>query len=124
MLARRDREAQRTLVERRRAAGLRQSDIDRAFGFPDGWAHSVEAYDSDPSLSDRRRYEAIITLHEQGPTMPERRRCQSGWSTHAAEGWHKTTTEHDCAKTSGHAPPCRCACGMPEPANEEGAGDE
>lgn len=64
MLARRDREAQARLVKRRRRAGLLQSDIDRAFGFPDGWTNDLEAYDSDPTLSDLRRYEAYIMLIE------------------------------------------------------------
>lgn len=64
-LARRDREARTALVKRRRAAGLKQSDIDEAFGFPEGWTRSIEAYDSDPVLSDLRRYEAYIILAEE-----------------------------------------------------------
>lgn len=63
-LARRDRESLSLLVKRRRRAGLKQADIDSAFGFPDGWTHELEAYDSDPSMSDMRRYEAFITLTE------------------------------------------------------------
>lgn len=69
MLARRDREAKTALVKRRRAAGLKQSDIDAAFGFPDGWTRKIEAYWSDPSMSDMRRYEAIIAVAEGAPTV-------------------------------------------------------
>jgi len=63
-LARRDREAMSALIRRRRDAGLKQSDIDRAFGFPDGWTREIEKYDSDPVLSDLRRYEAYIIFTE------------------------------------------------------------
>lgn len=63
-LARRDRERKAVLVKRRRRCGLKLSDIDKAFGFASGWAKDLESYDSDPTLSDLRRYEAIITLRE------------------------------------------------------------
>jgi hypothetical protein len=63
-LAGEDREAKAALVHRRREAGLKQSDIDEALGVPDGWTHDIEAYDSDPSLSDMRRYEAYVTYIE------------------------------------------------------------
>ncbi|WP_406245828.1 hypothetical protein ACI7YT_12370 [Microbacterium sp. M] len=64
LLARRDREGKTALVQRRRRAGLKQSEIDRAFGFLAGWTKRLEAYDSDPTLSDLRRYEAYIILAE------------------------------------------------------------
>lgn len=63
-LARRDREARTNLVKRRRRAGLTHARIDEAFGMPAGWAREIESYDSDPTLSDLRRYEAIIVLAE------------------------------------------------------------
>lgn len=63
-LARRDREMKSALVSRRRSSGLSQADIDRAFGFTPGWTAGIEAYDSDPTLSDLRRYEAIIISRE------------------------------------------------------------
>ncbi|MAP64023.1 MAG: hypothetical protein CMH34_09845 [Microbacterium sp.] len=67
-LAKRDREARATLVKRRRRAGLTQSDVDRVFGMPDGWTREIESYDSDPTLSDLRRYEAIVTMAEYAET--------------------------------------------------------
>lgn len=79
-LARRDREGKASLVQRRRRAGLKQADIDRAFGFPAGWAKRLEAYDSDPTLSDLRRYEACIIL---------------------AEGRDQTTNREICAQAQG-----------------------
>lgn len=66
-LARRDREARSILVKRRRHAGITQSDVDRLFGMPDGWARGIESYDSDPTLSDLRRYEAAIVMAEYTP---------------------------------------------------------
>jgi len=69
MLAGRDRDAKSALVVRRREAGLKQEEIDLALGWPRGWTKSLEAYDSDPTMSDMRRYEAIITVAESNPDI-------------------------------------------------------
>lgn len=63
-LARRDREAKAILIKRRRRAGLTHASMDEAFGMPAGWAREIESYDSDPKLSDLRRYEALIVMAE------------------------------------------------------------
>lgn len=71
-LARRDREAMATLIKRRRRSGLTLAGIDQAFGMPSGWAREIESYDADPTLSDLRRYEALIVLAEYTePPTPE-----------------------------------------------------
>lgn len=59
-LAARDRSSKTALIELRRVVGLKQEEIDLALGWPRGWTHDIEAYDSDPTMSDMRRYEAII----------------------------------------------------------------
>lgn len=63
-LAAKDREYKSQLVARRRRVGLTQASIDAAYGFPEGTTKELEAYDSDPTLSQLRRYEAFIILTE------------------------------------------------------------
>lgn len=63
-LAGKDREHKSQLVARRRRVGLTQAAIDEAYGFPEGTTKALEAYDSDPTLSELRRYEAFIMLTE------------------------------------------------------------
>ncbi len=41
--------------------------MDSALGLPSGSTAELESYDSDPTLSELRRYEALIILAEQGP---------------------------------------------------------
>lgn len=60
-LSRRDREHKRELVQMRRDAGLTQADVDTAIGLEPGWTRALEAYDSDPFISELRRYEAYVT---------------------------------------------------------------
>lgn len=69
MLAGRDRDEKIALISRRRAAGLKQEEIDLALGWPRGWTHTLESYDSDPTMSDMSRYEAIITVAESNPEI-------------------------------------------------------
>lgn len=68
-LAQRDRTAKSALVERRRKSGLTQSAIDGALGLPEGSTKELEAYDSDPRVSELRRYESLIRLVEQQPEV-------------------------------------------------------
>ena len=63
-LAGKDRERKSQLVARRRRVGLTQAAIDEAYGLPEGSTKALEAYDSDPTLSELRRYEAFIMLTE------------------------------------------------------------
>lgn len=63
-LAGNDREHKSQLVARRRRVGLTQAAIDEAYGLPEGSTKALEAYDSDPTLSELRRYEAFIMLTE------------------------------------------------------------
>jgi predicted transcriptional regulator len=60
-LAASDREHMRTLVKLRRKAKATQADIAELLGVPIGWVTDIEAYDSDPRLSDLRRYQNIVT---------------------------------------------------------------
>lgn len=58
--AERDRKNKSKLVKHRRDAGLTQSDVDTALGMPEGWTRDIEAYDSDPRLSELRLYENYV----------------------------------------------------------------
>lgn len=64
-LAGKDREYKSKLVARRRRVGLTQAAIDEAYGLPEGSTRKLEAYYSDPTLSELRRYEAFIIFTEQ-----------------------------------------------------------
>lgn len=66
-LSARDRAAKSALIVRRRNSLLTQLAMDKALGLPSGSTKELEAYDSDPTLSELRRYEALIILAERGP---------------------------------------------------------
>lgn len=59
-LARADRNHRRHLVSKRREFGLTQSDVAQRLGVRVGWVRRIEAYDSDPRMSDMRRYQCAI----------------------------------------------------------------
>jgi predicted transcriptional regulator len=60
-LAGEDREHMRALIARRRQLGLTQGDIALRLGVSLEWVHDIEKYDSDPRLSELRRYETAVT---------------------------------------------------------------
>lgn len=59
-LARYDRNRRRDLVRERRDRGLTQKDIAKRLGVSVRWVNRMERYDSDPRLSEMRRYQCAI----------------------------------------------------------------
>jgi predicted transcriptional regulator len=59
-LARHDRNHRRQLIEKRRALGVTQADVAKRLGVHTSWVRRIERYDSDPRLSELRRYECAI----------------------------------------------------------------
>jgi predicted transcriptional regulator len=64
-LARWDRNHRRRLVEQRRERGLSQADVAKVMGVRTGWVRRFEQYDSDPRLSEVRRYTSAIYAASQ-----------------------------------------------------------
>jgi predicted transcriptional regulator len=56
-----DRERKSRLIYKRRDAGLTQADVARIMGVRKRWVEKFERYDSDPRLSEVRRYEVAVT---------------------------------------------------------------
>lgn len=59
-LARYDRNMRTDLVRKRRERGLTQKDIAKRLGVSVRWVNRMERYDSDPRLSELRRYKCAI----------------------------------------------------------------
>lgn len=59
-LAAADREMIRDLVQARRDNGLSQRDVANVLGVEESWVTDIERYDSDPRLSELRRYTNAI----------------------------------------------------------------
>jgi ribosome-binding protein aMBF1 (putative translation factor) len=59
-LARHDRNHRRMLVIERRLRGLSQADVAKRLGVRTSWVRRIEQYDSDPRLSELRRYERAV----------------------------------------------------------------
>lgn len=59
-LARYDRNIRKDLIEKRRSLGLSQKDIAKRLGVSTRWVNRIERYDSDPRLSEMRRYKCAI----------------------------------------------------------------
>lgn len=59
-LARYDRNMRRDLVHERRERGLTQKEIADRLGVSVRWINKMERYDSDPRMSEMRRYKCAI----------------------------------------------------------------
>lgn len=59
-LARYDRNVRTDLIRKRRERGLTQKDIAKRLGVSVRWVNRIERYDSDPRLSELRRYKCAI----------------------------------------------------------------
>lgn len=63
-LARYDRNHKANIISKRRSLGLTQADVANRLGVRTGWVRRIERYDSDPRLSELRRYECAIYTYE------------------------------------------------------------
>lgn len=58
--ARYDRNLKADLVKARRQRNLTQKDVAKLLGVPTRWVKKIERYDSDPRMSELRRYRCAI----------------------------------------------------------------
>jgi predicted transcriptional regulator len=59
-----DREHMRSLIDARRQRGLTQGDIAMRLDVPLSWVFEIEKYDSDPRISELRRYETAVLAED------------------------------------------------------------
>lgn len=59
-MARYDRNMRRELVRVRQERGLTQKDVAKRLGTTVRWVKRIESYDSDPRMSEMRRYKCSI----------------------------------------------------------------